>query len=81
MIREIERMRRWQYKVVQHKALLSMSGADAADEQQREALLNAYGREGWELVSVTAQSYRREYDPTALQGYSFFAYYFKREVT
>jgi hypothetical protein len=74
-------MQRWQYKVVQQKSLLSMGGSDAADEQQRETLLNAYGREGWELVSVTVQSYRREYDPTALQGYSFFSFFFKREVT
>jgi hypothetical protein len=31
------------------------------------------------LVTVSVQSYRREYDPTALQGYSFFSYFFKRE--
>jgi hypothetical protein len=42
-------------------------------------MLDRYGRDGWELVSVALQSYRREYDPTALQGYSFFSYFLKRE--
>jgi hypothetical protein len=75
-------MRRWQYKVVQSKVLIGVgsSSSEASDDPQREALLDRYGAEGWELVSVAVQSYRRDYDPTALQGYSSFFYFFKREV-
>jgi hypothetical protein len=72
-------MRRWQYKVVQQKILLGQGGSDGDEDRNREAMLDRYGREGWELISVVQQSYRREYDPTAMQGYSFFSYYFKRE--
>jgi hypothetical protein len=73
-------MRRWQYKVVQTKVLFSVGGSEFVEDTAREGLLNGYGQDGWELVSVGVQSYRREYDPTALQGYSFFSYFFKREV-
>ncbi len=72
-------MRRWQYKVVQQKTLLGMGGTEGDEDRTREAMLNRYGSEGWELVSVALQSYRRDYDPTALQGYSFFSYFLKRE--
>jgi hypothetical protein len=73
-------MRRWQYKVVQQRVLIGVGGADPEEDRMREAMLDRYGSEGWELVAVTQQSYRREYDPTAMQGYSQFAYFFKREV-
>jgi hypothetical protein len=72
-------MRRWQYKVVQQKVLLGMGGPEAEEDRARQEILDQYGRDGWEMVSVAVQGYRREYDPTALQGYSFFSYFFKRE--
>ncbi len=72
-------MRRWQYKVVQQKILLGQGGTEAEEDRKREAMLDRFGREGWELVSVALQSYRRDYDPTAMQGYSFFSYFLKRE--
>ena len=72
-------MRRWQYKVVQQRVLIGAGGSESEDEREREALLNRLGQEGWELVSVAFQSYRRDYDPTAFQGYTFFSYFFKRE--
>jgi len=74
-------MRRWQYKVVQDKVLLTLGGSEPAEDLARETMLNKYGQEGWELVSISVQSYRREYDPTSLQGYSFFSYVFKRELS
>ena len=72
-------MRRWQYKVVQQKILSTMGRSELDEDRQREAVLNSFGQDGWELVSVTHQSYRRDYDPTTMQGYSFFSYFFKRE--
>lgn len=72
-------MRRWQYKVVQQKVLLGMGGPEQEEDRAREVILERYGNDGWELVAVTHQSYRREYDPTAMQGYSHFSYFFKRE--
>jgi hypothetical protein len=74
-------MRRWQYKVVRHRSLLRGGNSDTQEDPDCEAILDRYGEDGWELVSVAVQSYRREYDPTALQGYSFFTYVFKREAT
>jgi uncharacterized protein YjhX (UPF0386 family) len=72
-------MSRWQYKVVEHKSLVGGAGSELREDREREAFLDRFGRDGWELITVTVQSYRREYDPTALQGYSFFSYFFKRE--
>jgi hypothetical protein len=72
-------MRCWQYKVLVHKVLVGKSDAELMEDTERGAFLDRYGREGWELVAVAQQSYRREYDPTALYGYTFFSYYFKRE--
>ena len=72
-------MRRWQYKVVQHRVLVGVGGSEPEEDRGRQVMLDRYGRDGWELVSVALQSYRREYDPTALQGYSFFSYFLKRE--
>jgi Domain of unknown function (DUF4177) len=71
-------MIRWQYKVVQQKALPGQQGQEQEDHSEREALLNRYGQDGWELVAVSSQSYRRDYDPTALQGYTTYSYFFKR---
>jgi Domain of unknown function (DUF4177) len=73
-------MRRWQYKVVIDKVLAGTMTTDSAEDPEREGILDSYGRNGWELVSVVLQSYRRESDPTVLYGYTFFRYYFKREV-
>lgn len=73
-------MPRWQYKVLVHKVLVGKGDADLMEDDDRENILNRLGHEGWELVSVVQQSYRREYDPTSLYGYTFFSYYFKRKV-
>jgi hypothetical protein len=72
-------MRRWQYKVVNQRVLMGPGSAEFEEDRARDAMLDRYGREGWELVAVTQQSYRREYDPTAMQGYAYVAYFFKRE--
>ena len=73
-------MRRWQYKVLVHKVLAGKGEAELSEDPDREAVLDRYGEEGWELVAVVQQSYRREYDQTVLYGYTFFSYYFKREA-
>ncbi len=73
-------MTRWQYKVLVHKVLVGKSEVELSDDTEREAILNRYGHEGWELVSVVQQGYRREYDPTSLYGYTFVSYYFKKEA-
>jgi Domain of unknown function (DUF4177) len=73
-------MPRWEYKVVQSKVLVGVGGSETSSDREREELLNRYGKDGWELVSVSVQSYRRDYDPTALQGYSFFSYFFKKQL-
>jgi hypothetical protein len=73
-------MRRWQYKVVQQRVLIGIGGVDSEEDRAREALLDRFGSEGWELVAVSQQSYRREYDPTSMQGYAQFYYFFKREA-
>jgi len=73
-------VRHWQYKVVKQKVLVGTGGSEPEEDPERGALLERYGRDGWELVSVVHQNYRREYDPTALFGYSFFSYFFKREA-
>lgn len=73
-------MRQWQYKVVKQRVLVGLGAPEPEEDPERTALLERYGRDGWELVSVITQSYRREYDPTALYGYSFLSYFFKREA-
>jgi hypothetical protein len=73
-------MRRWQYKVVQQRVLIGLAEAAGEEDRLRQEMLDRYGSEGWELVTVVQQSYRREYDPTAMQGYSYYAYFFKREA-
>ena len=74
-------MARWQYKVVRQRVLPGKMGPETDEDPEREVVLNRYGREGWELVSVTSHTYRRDYDPTALQGYATYTYFFRKEVT
>lgn len=73
-------MRRWQHKVVIDKILAGQMVPASSEDFEREEILNSYGQDGWELVSVVLQSYRRESDPTVFYGYTFFRYYFKREI-
>jgi hypothetical protein len=73
-------MRQWEHKIVIDRVLMSQTVADASEDPEREQLLDRYGLEGWELVSVVAQSYRRETDPTIHYNYTLFRYYFKREI-
>jgi Domain of unknown function (DUF4177) len=73
-------MRRWQYKVVIDKILAGQMTPGSSEDSDREQVLNAYGQDGWELVSVVLQSYRRESDPAVFYGYTIFRYYFKRMI-
>jgi hypothetical protein len=73
-------MRRWQYKVVIDKVLMGQKIADLAEDSEREAILDSYGRDGWELVSVVLQGFRRESDPLVMYGHTLLRYYFKREI-
>jgi hypothetical protein len=73
-------MRRWEHKVVVDRALMGQMVSDSSEDSPREEILNAYGREGWELVSVVLQGFRRESDPLALYGHTILRYYFKREI-
>ena len=74
------RMRRWQHKVVIHRVFTGQLIGGSAEDSEREEMLDSYGRDGWELTSVILQGYRREGDPTLFYGYTFFHYYFKREI-
>jgi hypothetical protein len=73
-------MRRWQYKVVIDKVLAGQMTPGSSEDSEREQILNAYGRDAWELVSIAVQSYRRESDPAVFYGYTIFRYYFKRVI-
>ncbi len=73
-------MRRWQHKVVIDKVLAGQTVQNSNEDPEREQILDSYGRDGWELVSVVIQSFRRESDPLVLYGHMFFRYYFKREI-
>lgn len=73
-------MGQWQYKVVVHKVLAPSGEGSLTIDVERASLLNVYGAEGWELVSVVNQNYRRESDPTTLYGYTVFSYYFKKPL-
>ncbi len=73
-------MSRWEYKVFRHKVLLGKGESDLTEDPESDAILNRQGAEGWELAAVVQQSYRREYDPTSLYGYTFFIYYLKRQT-
>jgi Domain of unknown function (DUF4177) len=73
-------MRRWQYKVVIDKVLAGQMTPGSSEDSDREQILNAYGRDGWELVSIVVQSYRRESDPAVFYGYTIFRYYLKRVI-
>ena len=52
----------------------------SSDDTEREQILNAFGRDGWELVSVILQSYRRESDPAVFYGYTILRYYFRKVI-
>lgn len=73
-------MRRWQYKVVIDRILAAHATPGSSEDHEREQILNTYGQDGWELVSVLLQSYRRESDPAIFYGYTVFRYYFRREI-
>jgi hypothetical protein len=73
-------MRRWQHKVVIQKIRASAGTPELYEDPERERLLDEYGQDGWELVSVVLQSYRRESDPLILYGCTFLSYYFKKEI-
>ena len=73
-------MHRWEHKVVIDKVLVGQMISDSSEDPDRERVLNSYGRDGWELVSVILQGFRRESDPLALYGHTFLRYYFKREI-
>ena len=73
-------MRRWQHKVVTDKVLMGQVIPDSSEDPVREEILNSYGRDGWELVSVVLQGFRRESDPLTLYGHTLLRYYFKREI-
>ena len=73
-------MRRWQYKVVIDRILAGQMTPGSSEDSDREQILNAYGQDGWELVSIVLQSYRRESDPAVFYGYTIFRYYFKRLI-
>jgi len=51
-----------------------------SEDSDREEILNSHGRDGWELVSVVFQGFRRESDPLVLYGHTLLRYYFKREI-
>ncbi len=55
-----------------------IAGSD--EDSEREDMLYSYGRNGWELTSVILQGSPGEGDPTLFYGYTFFHYYFKREI-
>jgi hypothetical protein len=73
-------MARWEYKVVVHKLLMNVPDTAFSADIERANLLNSYGSQGWELVGIMNQSYRRESDPTALYGYTIASYFLKRAI-
>jgi Domain of unknown function (DUF4177) len=71
-------MANWEYKVVVHKLLTKVPDETFSADLERTNLLNTFGAQGWELVGIMNQSYRRETDPTALYGYTIASYFLKR---
>ncbi len=71
-------MAQWEYKVVVHKLLSKVPNENFSQDLERSSVLNAYGSQGWELVGVLSQSYRRESDPTVMYGYTIASYFLKR---
>lgn len=53
---------KWEYNVIDFK--------DSSEESDPESMLNSWGKEGWELVSITACPGYREYS----------RYFFKRPL-
>lgn len=73
-------MTRWEYKVVVHKMLTKAPDDNFSFDIERSSLLDSYGTDGWELVAIMNQSYRRDTDPTALYGYTIASYFLKRPM-
>lgn len=73
-------MAQWEYKVVVHKLLTKIPEETYATDPERTSFLNSYGAQGWELVGIMNQSYRRETDPTTLYGYTIASYFLKRPM-
>ena len=71
-------MAQWKYKVIVHKLLTTVPDGTFSPDIERSSLLDSYGAQGWELVGIMNQSYRRESDPTALYGYTIASYFLKR---
>jgi hypothetical protein len=71
-------MSRWQYKIVVERIPRAETISSPHQDSEQERILNSYGRDGWELVSVILEQYRRETDPLSVYGYLFFRYYFKK---
>ena len=69
-------MMRWCYKVVVDKVLGVMPEQMVAHDLERSEMLNRHGAEGWELVAVINQKYRRDTDPTVLYDYTILTYHF-----
>ena len=73
-------MLRWRYKVVVHKVLGVVPEELVAHDLERSEMLDRHGAEGWELVAVINQNYRRDTDPTVLYGYTILTYHFKKPI-
>jgi hypothetical protein len=73
-------MLRWRYKVVVHKVLGVVPEETVVHDPERSEILDSHGAEGWELVAVVNQSYRRNTDPTVLYGYTILTYHFKKPI-
>jgi hypothetical protein len=73
-------MAQWEYKVVVQKLLTRVPDESFSPDLQQSGLLNSHGSQGWELVTVINQNFRRETDPTALYGYTLVSYFLKRPL-
>jgi hypothetical protein len=65
-------MRRWQYKVVVQRAIVRPETMDSADHSVNAEILDLYGREDWELVSVVLQNDRRDSDPLVFYSHTYY---------
>jgi hypothetical protein len=73
-------MQNWEYKIVVRLLNLATEAyewsPDRNDKRSGEEMLDACGREGWELVSVVSISYNRNHDGLTTR----IDYFFKRPV-